>query len=195
MRSACLGPADVLVVMDVVELTFTIHDLDEVDGPGAVVLCATHIGRLRAPVGWDLVDLRGAGSVILMPERPMTVGEAADMADEVLRPVADVEPIRPTARPDAAVHPLEAARTAARTAARSAARSATGVPDVVDEELVPDTAETPLLARAFLGVERHPSAGPDDIPSDPFEGDHWDQSDERASELEGQLTLGGDPAA
>ena len=43
MRSACLGSAEVLVVMDVAELTFTVYDLDEVDGPGSVVLCATHV--------------------------------------------------------------------------------------------------------------------------------------------------------
>jgi len=30
MRSACLGSAEVLVVMDVAELTFTVYDLDEV---------------------------------------------------------------------------------------------------------------------------------------------------------------------
>ena len=56
MRSACLGTAEVLVVMDVAELTFTVHDLAEVDGPGAVVLCATHLERLRAPVGWESVS-------------------------------------------------------------------------------------------------------------------------------------------
>ena len=110
MRSACLGPADVLVVMDVSDLTFTIHDLAEVDGPGAVVLCATHIDRLRAPVGWELIDARGVGTVIPLPARPMTTDEAADMAgdrsNEVLRPVAEVEPIRPDVRSKAAIHPL-----------------------------------------------------------------------------------------
>ena len=195
MRSACLGTAEVLVVMDVAELTFTVHDLDEVDGPGAVVLCATHVERLRAPVGWELVDARGVGSVILLPERPMTVAEAADVVDEVLRPVADVEPIRP----DASVHPLTVARVPAETA-----DMATGA-----EDPVPDSAETPLLARAFLGVDRHPAAmsagssGADDegptVEDDPFAGHQWDQSDEHDVEADpqmaGQLTFGSDPVA
>ncbi|MDP6867612.1 MAG: DUF3499 family protein [Acidimicrobiales bacterium] len=185
MRSACLGTAEVLVVMDVAELTFTVHDLDEVDGPGAVVLCATHVERLRAPVGWELVDARGVGSVIPLPERPMTVAEAADVADEVLRPVASV-------------HPL--------TVAQAAADVETGT-----EDPVPDSEETPLLARAFLGVDRHPAATPagssgagDEGPTvedDPFAGHQWDQSDERdveaesGSQMAGQLTFGSDPVA
>ena len=185
MRSACLGTAEVLVVMDVAELTFTVHDLDEVDGPGAVVLCATHVERLRAPVGWELVDARGVGSVIPLPERPMTVAEAADVVDEVLRPVASV-------------HPL--------TVARAAAAVETGT-----EDPVLDSEETPLLARAFLGVNRHPAATPagssgaDDeylvVEDDPFAGHQWDQSDERDVEAEsdtemaGQLTFGSDPVA
>ena len=197
MRSACLGTAEVLVVMDVAELTFTVHDLDEVDGPGAVVLCGTHVERLRAPVGWELVDARGVGSVIPLPERPMTVAEAADVADEVLRPVAKVEPIRP----EASVHPLTVARTVAETAGME-----TGT-----EDSVPDSEETPLLARAFLGVNRHPAAvsasssGADDdglaVQDDPFAGHQWDQSDERDVEAEsdqqmaGQLTFGSDPVA
>ena len=196
MRSTCLGTAEVLVVMDVAELTFTVHDLDEVDGPGAVVLCATHVERLRAPVGWELIDARGVGSVIPLPERPMTVAEAADVADEVLRPVADVEPIRP----NASVHPLTVAR-AAETADLEAGT----------EDPVPDSEETPLLARAFLGVDRHPAATPagssgaDDegptVEDDPFAGHQWDQSDERDVEAEsdpqmaGQLTFGSDPVA
>ena len=196
MRSACLGTAEVLVVMDVAELTFTVHDLAEVDGPGAVVLCATHVERLRAPVGWELIDARGVGSVILLPERPMTVAEAADVADEVLRPVADVEPIRP----NASVHPLMVARVAETADLEAGA-----------EDLVPDSKETPLLARAFLGVDRHPAATPagssgaDDegptVEDDPFAGHQWDQSDERDVEAEsdpqmaGQLTFGSDPVA
>ena len=214
MRSACLGPADVLVVMDVSDLTFTIHDLDEVDGPGAVVLCATHIDRLRAPVGWDLVDARGVGTVIPLPARPMTTDEAADMAgdrsNEVLRPVAEVEPIRPDVRSKAAIHPLEKARQAVVDADEPAA------------ELIPDTEETPLLARAFLGVDRHPATGvatpagsggqSGEEPlnhEDPFASHQWDQSDEWDTEMAassapetglpvgpqmtGQLTFGGDP--
>ena len=58
MRSACLGAADALVVMDVRDLTFTVCDLDEVDGPGSVVLCETHLDRLRAPNGWTVADVR-----------------------------------------------------------------------------------------------------------------------------------------
>ena len=196
MRSACLGTAEVLVVMDVAELTFTVHDLAEVDGPGAVVLCATHVERLRAPVGWELIDARGVGSVIPLPERPMTVVEAADVADEVLRPVADVEPIRP----NASVHPLMVARVAETADLEAGA-----------EDQVPDSEETPLLARAFLGVDRHPAATPagssgaDDegptVEDDPFAGHQWDQSDERDVEAEsdpqmaGQLTFGSDPVA
>jgi hypothetical protein len=189
MRSACLGTADVLVVMDVAELTFTIRDLDEVDGPGAVVLCATHIDRLRAPVGWDLVDTRGIGSVIPMPERPVTTDEAVNLAKEVLGPIADVEPIRPKV----AMHPLELVRTAVAEP---------------PEGLVPDTEETPLLARAFLGVHRHPAAGPTDAPADPFSGHDWDQSDvfdepqdqprldpPTGDDCVGQLTFGGEPDA
>lgn len=189
MRSACLGTAEVLVVMNVAELTFTIRDLDEVDGPGAVVLCAMHINRLRAPVGWNLLDIRGIGSVIPMPERPLTTDEAVDLVEEVLGPIADVEPIRP----EVAVHPLELVRTAA---------------DAPPTGFVPDTEETPLLARAFLGVHRHPAAGPTDAPDDPFSGHDWDQSDVFAEPQDqpsldpppgddcvGQLTFGGEPDA
>ena len=139
MRSACLGTAEVLVVMDVAELTFTVHDLAEVDGPGAVVLCATHVERLRAPVGWELIDAQGVGSVIPLPERPMTVVEAADVADEVLRPVADVEPIRP----NASVHPLMVARVA-ETADLEAACAIEPLGTAAIEPL--DTVEIELLS-------------------------------------------------
>lgn len=179
MRSACLGTADVLVVMDVKGLTFTVHDLDEVDGPGAVVLCSLHFDRLKAPRGWALVDARTGGNLIPLPERPMTTDEAAD---EAMRPVADVTPIRPVT---AAVHPLDSARSA-----RSRSRSA-GAPSAL---------ETPLLARAFLGVDRH-SVTPRDEPSPvvgPVEDQDWDQSvpDEMAVDQDdGQLVFGGDPGA
>ena len=63
MRSACTGRAVVLVEMDVKEVSFTIRDLGEVAGPGQVVLCETHVGRLRAPRGWALVDARTVGTV------------------------------------------------------------------------------------------------------------------------------------
>ena len=106
MRSACLGAADALVVMDVRDLTFTVCDLDEVDGPGSAVLCETHLDRLRAPNGWTVVDVRTRGNLIPLPERPRDPEESDD---QMLRPVADVEPIRTVA---AAVHPLESARDA-----------------------------------------------------------------------------------
>ena len=58
MRPACAGRAAVLVVVDTQELTFTIRDLGELDGPGWMVLCDTHFDRMRAPGGWTLVDER-----------------------------------------------------------------------------------------------------------------------------------------
>lgn len=183
MRSACLGTADVLVVMDVKGLTFTVYDLEEVEGPGAVVLCSLHLDRLKAPRGWALVDARTGGNLIPLPERPMTTDEAAD---EVKRPVADVSPLHPVT---AAIHPLESARSV-RTRAKPAA--------------APSPLETPLLARAFLGVERHP-ATPSDQPSTasgPVEDGPWDQEwDQRdPSEVAGghddeQLVFEGDPGA
>ena len=33
----------------------------EVAGSGQVVLCETHVGRLRAPRGWELIDARSVG--------------------------------------------------------------------------------------------------------------------------------------
>lgn len=204
MRSACQGAADVLVVMDVAELTFTLHELAEVDGPGAVVLCSTHVNRLVAPVGWELVDERGGAELIPMPERSPTQAASAEEPA-----VAEVESA-PEVRPVAAVHPLEAARAAHEAAqAERAART-----EDADADTGPDAEATPLLARAFRGVEREPveasvggSSGAAD--HDPFAEHHWDQSDvlderdytpagEAASddpELGEQLTFGGDPVA
>ncbi len=183
MRSACLGMADVLVAMDVKGLTFTVHDLNEVDGPGAVVLCSLHLDRLKAPRGWTLVDSRTGGNLIPLPKRPMTTDEAID---EVMRPVADVAPLRPVA---AAVHPLESARSARSRSAPAG---------------VPSRSETPLLARAFLGVDPHPTT-PRDQPSsveDPVEEQPWDQDwDQRdpgeamVGQDDEQLVFGGDPGA
>lgn len=209
MRSACQGAADVLVVMDVAELTFTLHDLAEVDGPGAVVLCVRHMDRLVAPVGWSLVDERGGGELIPLPERPPTLAEATEESPaaqsvEAPEPAAEIRPV-------AAVHPLEAARAAHEAA--MAERADEPAPDAG-----PDAGATPLLARAFRGVEREPveasvgaaseaPSGSDD--RDPFAGHAWDQSDvldEREytpagdassddSEFGEQLTFGGDPGA
>ena len=185
MRSACLGMADVLVVMDVKDLTFTVHDLDEVDGPGAIVLCSLHLDRLKAPRGWALVDSRTGGNLIPLPQRPMTTDEAAD---EVMRPIADVTPLRPVT---AAIHPLESARSA-----RSRSRSTS--------DAAPSPLETPLLARAFLGVDRHPatlrdqpSAVADPVEEQPWDQD-WDQRDPDEALVghgDEQLVFGGDPGA
>jgi len=82
MRSACLGAADALVVMDVRDLTFTVCDLDEVDGPGSVVLCETHLDRLRAPNGWTVADVRTRGNLIPLPERPRDPEESDDQMPE-----------------------------------------------------------------------------------------------------------------
>ena len=183
MRSACLGMADVLVVMDVKGLTFTVHDLDEVPGPGAVVLCSLHLDRLKAPRGWALVDSRTGGNLIPLPRRPMTTDEATD---EVMRPVADVSPLRPVT---AAIHPLESARSARSRSAPAG---------------VPSRSETPLLARAFLGVDRHPATPRDQFSSvaDPVEEQPWDQDwDQRdpgeamVGQDDEQLVFGGDPGA
>ncbi len=211
MRSACQGAADVLVVMDVAELTFTLHDLAEVDGPGAVVLCATHVDRLVAPVGWGLVDERGGGELIPLPERPPTLAEATEESP-VVRSVDASEARSPEIRPVAAVHPLEAARVAHEAAQAERAARADGVSE--SDPVGPDAGATPLLARAFRGVEREPveasvgaSSGADE--RDPFAGHAWDQSDvldEREytpvgeapsedSEFGEQLTFGGDPGA
>ena len=73
MRSACTGRAVVLVEMDVKEVSFTIRDLDDVVEPGQVVLCEIHVGRLRAPRGWTLVDARTVGG-----ESHATGGDSAD---------------------------------------------------------------------------------------------------------------------
>ena len=207
MRSACQGAADVLVVMDVAELTFTVHDLAEVDGPGAVVLCATHMDRLVAPVGWRLVDERGGAELIRLPERPPTLAEASEES-AVVRPFETPESDRKL-RPVAAVHPLEVARAAHEAAqAERVARMGDA------EDAGPDAAATPLLARAFRGVERGGDRGgeggvADDSGRDPFDGHPWDQSDvldEREytpvgdgaadeSEYGEQLTFGGEPGA
>ena len=151
MRSACTGQAVVLVEMDVKEVSFTIRDLSEVAGPGQVVLCETHVGRLRAPRGWALVDARTVGRLLSFP----------DSRREPRQP-----PFSRTARPGETVrsitdsrHPLDVDR-----------------PVPFDR---PSATETPLLARAFTGVDRHPSTafndGTDAEVFDPFGDESWDQ--------------------
>ena len=176
MRSACLGAADALVVMDVRDLPFTVYDLDEVDGPGSAVLCETPLDRLRAPNGWTVADARTRGNLIPLPERPRDPEESDD---QMLRPVAAVEPIRPVA---AAVHPLESARDAESRP---------------DPSPAPEAAETPLVARSFLGVDLHPAVADDqsELKTDPFEDHQWDQRDQPEDQDDGQLTFGSEPVA
>ncbi len=73
VRSGCNSRGVALVEMDVKEVSFTIRDLDEVVEPGQVVLCEIHVGRLRAPRGWTLVDARTVGG-----ESHATGGDSAD---------------------------------------------------------------------------------------------------------------------
>ena len=77
MRSACNGPAVVLVIMNHSELTFTIRAPGEIDGPGRVVLCETHLGRMKAPIGWTIIDERPGGDVIAL--RPSSKSEEVEV--------------------------------------------------------------------------------------------------------------------
>ena len=112
-----------------------------------------------------------------MPERPTTREEAAD---GIVGPVADVAPIRPV---EAAVHPLASARSRPKPTQ------------------MPSAAETPMLARAFLGVDRHPAVPSDesDPAVDPFGDQSWDQRDQREvldeQDDDGQFIFGGEPGA
>ena len=165
MRSACSGKAVYLVEMDVKGTSFIIRDLDEVEGPGQVVLCEVHVGRLKAPKGWQLIDERNRGNLVQFPEdrenrpkrrkRGVLSGLKRESSDEVVRPIGEAR------------HPLEAE----------------------DSSQTPSPEKTPLLARAFTGLSKHPS-----LPqSESVEGDHetdqqgifdeedWDQRD--ASEV------------
>jgi hypothetical protein len=141
--------------MDVKEISFTIRDLDEVAGPGQVVLCETHVGRLRAPRGWELVDARSVGRVVPFPDRD---GEQRRprrrhpaRSDETVRSIADAR------------HPLDVGRSAP-----------------TDQ---PSPKVTPLLARAFTGADRHPSTASSDGSEaevfDPFGDESWDQRTHR----------------
>ncbi|MEE2768085.1 MAG: DUF3499 family protein [Actinomycetota bacterium] len=160
MRSACVGEAVVLVEMNVKEISFTIRDLDEVAGPGQVVLCQTHVGRLRAPRGWELVDERSVGRLVPFPDRD---GEQRPprrrhptRSDETVRSITDAR------------HPLDVDRSAP-----------------TDQ---PSPKVTPLLARAFTGADRHPSTALDDGPEaevfDPFGDESWDQRTHRDEEAD-----------
>ena len=117
------------------------------------------------------------------PGQPDFAARASQGSRGVGRPDAaagaDVEPIRPVA---AAVHPLESARDAETRPEPSPA---------------PEAAETPLLARAFLGVDRHPAVADDrsELKTDPFEDHQWDQRDQPEDQDDGQLTFGSEPVA
>ncbi|MBC8195229.1 MAG: DUF3499 family protein [Acidimicrobiia bacterium] len=185
MRSACTGAASVLVEMNAVELSFTIRDLAEVDGPGRVVLCDVHMDRMRAPRGWALIDERSDASLLVFPDRPVPA-EADEALEDAsvtaLHSTGDQPPSPQVIRTvDAAVHPLDLARP--------------------EKPSVSEPAEMPLLARAFLGVDRHPSTsespagdrGPegdqaDTVVLDAFPADDadWDQRDHLDDE---QLSL------
>ena len=195
MRSACTGTASVLVEMNVVELSFTIRDLAEVDGPGRVVLCAAHMDRMRAPRGWALIDERSDASLLVFPDRPPPEESEAGSGSEDTRQEASVTALQPGSEPgrapqqvrsvDAAVHPLDLARPA--------------------KPEVSEPAEMPLLARAFLGVDRHPSTSespvgdrePDGGRGDaevvdafPSDDTDWDQRDHLDEYDDEQLSLG-----
>ncbi len=106
-----------------------------------------------------------------------------EAADQIVGPVADVAPIRPV---EAAVHPLASARTTRQRP---------------EPTQVPSAAETPMLARAFFGVDRHPAVPSDesDPAVDPFGDQSWDQRDQREvldeQDDDGQFIFGGEPGA
>ena len=163
MRSACSGRASFLVEMDVKGTSFTIRDLDEIEGPGQVVLCEVHISRLKAPKGWDLIDDRSQGNLVQFPEvseerpRRLRRNKRADLKregfEEVVTPISDAR------------HPLNS--------------------ENLETKAAPSPEKTPLLARAFSGLSKHPSL-PQSKPGDRsgsmtqpdlFEDQDWDQRD------------------
>ena len=164
MRSACTGRAVVLVEMDVKEVSFTVRDLDEVAGPGQVVLCETHVGRLRAPRGWALVDARTVGQLLSFPDPGPDRGPRQSAFSRMARAGETVRSITDSR------HPLDVDRS---------------VP--VDR---PSATETPLLARAFTGADRHPSTARNDRPNaevlDPFGDESWDQRDPHEKDADGE---------
>ena len=162
MRSACPNNAVVLVAMDVKEVTFTVLDFGEVTGPGQVVLCETHVARLRAPKGWSLVDARTIGRLLPFPDR----------SDELVQSNHRTVPLGETIRSiDEARHPLDVKRSSP-----------------MDK---PSEKETPLLARAFTGRRQNSSADSIDEDEanviDPFGDELWDQSEPGNKEKDEQM--------
>ena len=155
-----------LVVINVAENSFTVRNLGEIDGPGWVVLCEKHLDRLSAPMGWSLFDERTGGDLIPFP------GSGEPARESMVADLIEAPTSRPVA---AATHPLAAARRERETE------------DASEPEPVPE------LARAALGVDRHPAGifggtpsgsvgpveDPDDcegfveepLPLDPFDAD------------------------
>tara|TARA_B100001123_G_scaffold72878_1_gene81951 strand:+ start:6470 stop:7036 length:567 start_codon:yes stop_codon:yes gene_type:complete len=168
MRSACSGKAVYLVEMDVKGTSFTIRDLEEVEGPGQVVLCEVHIGRLKAPKGWQLIDERNRGNLVQFPEDPenrpkrrkrgVLSALKRENSDETVRPIGQAR------------HPLET---------EDSGPSKTPSPE-----------KTPMLARAFTGLGKHPSLPQSESVEeidemnehDAFDEEVWDQRD--SSEVE-----------
>ncbi len=147
MRTACNGPAVVLVIMNQSELTFTVRDPGEIDGPGRVALCQTHLDRMKAPIGWTIIDERVGGDVVAF-ERPANKVSEPEVASQTITE---------------AIHPLRSP-------------SAESVEDdSVTKEMKPS--KTPLLARAFLGVDRHPAATTGSSSIDEDNDIDWDQRD------------------
>lgn len=147
MRTACNGPAVVLVIMNQSELTFTVREPGEIDGPGRVVLCETHLDRMKAPIGWTIIDERVGGDVVAF-ERPL---------NKVREPEATPQTITE------ATHPL-------RTPSTESVEDDSAV-----KEMKPS--KTPLLARAFLGVDRHPASTTGSSSIDEDNDIDWDQRD------------------
>ena len=168
MRSACSGKAVYLVEMDVKGTSFTIRDLEEVEGPGQVVLCEVHIGRLKAPKGWQLIDERNRGNLVQFPEDPenrpkrrkrgVLSALKRENSDEVVRPIGQAR------------HPLETEDSG--------------------PSKTPSSEKTPMLARAFTGLGKHPSLPQSESVEeidemnehDAFDEEVWDQRD--SSEVE-----------
>ncbi len=147
MRTACNGSAIVLVIMNHSELTFTVRDPGEIDGPGRVVLCETHLDRLKAPIGWTIIEERVGGDVVAFEKPSNRVSES----ETPFQTIAE------------ATHPLRS-------------RSIESVEDDSSvEEMKPS--KTPLLARAFLGVDRHPAATTSSSSIDEDNDIDWDQRD------------------
>ena len=158
MRSACNGPAVVLVIMNHSELTFTIREPGEIDGPGRVVLCETHLERMKAPIGWTIIDERPGGDVIAL--RPSSKSEEVEVNPQ---PITE------------ATHPLRSRSTESNEEDSSV------------KEMKPS--KTPLLARVFLGVDRHPASTTGSSPVDEGDDIDWDQRDLLNEQEDEQMSL------